>query len=425
MESEPWDALDLDDSDLPSLLRPCKLQRSVFPSSSPVAAETPSLQPTSEQPPPTTSLRHRSIPGPAGAVHAAMLRKYHDSKKHNSSDHDKGNDDLLSTQDYIRKALDNTPEFDNDFSRHPWLSALQFVGAEDGLIPTTPISSIKKCLNGDKVVQVVAIVKSCTPSGLGGLLVSLKDPTGTVDATIHHKVLSQSEFGKELTTGAVLILQKKLYQVAIFAPVRTARYLNVTMRNLVKVFCQNKESTSELYKSVQPVQYADPDTEYNRKARAVEMSSMQNEVQEDTEMRQSKRAENSQNENVIRKQDGSSQSNNWYSSNVSATQRGGYINLSQHVCNEGPEDMSRTGIAGDDQEIVNGTKRGAKGGNSEGNDIDKMICPLAETTGENGRGANEVQMQMQPLMSTATPPQWTDEQLDELFADDEDDASLF
>ncbi|XP_042063816.1 uncharacterized protein LOC121807614 [Salvia splendens] len=158
------------------------------------------------------------------------------------------------------------------------------------------------------------------------------------------------------------------------------------------------------------------------------MSSMQNEVQEDAEMRLSKRAENSQNENVIRKQnlfDGNSQSNNRDSSNVSATQRGGYINISQHVCNEGPEDMSRTRITGDDQEIVNGTKRGTKGGNSEGDDTDTMINPLAETTGENGRGTNEVQMQTQPLMSTATPPQWTDEQLNELFADDEDDASLF
>ncbi|XP_047942552.1 uncharacterized protein LOC125189305 [Salvia hispanica] len=128
------------------------------------------------------------------------------------------------------------------------------------------------------------------------------------------------------------------------------------------------------------------------------MSSMQNEVQEDTEMRQSKRAENSQNENVIRKQnlfDGSSQSNNRDSSNVSATQRGGYINLSQHACNEGPEDMSRTRIAGDDQEIANGTQRGTK------------------------------EVTRKPLMSTATPPQWTDEQLNELFADDEDDASLF
>lgn len=29
------------------------------------------------------------------------------------------------------------------------------VGAADGLVPNTPISSIKKCLNGDKVVQVL------------------------------------------------------------------------------------------------------------------------------------------------------------------------------------------------------------------------------------------------------------------------------
>ncbi|XP_057767403.1 uncharacterized protein LOC130987761 [Salvia miltiorrhiza] len=412
MELEPWEALDLDDSDLPSLLRPCKRRRS----SSPAASDNPPLQPALEQLPASSS-RRPAIPGPAGAVHAAMLRKNHDRENHNVSDHDNGNDGLLSTQDYIRKAMDDTAEFDDDFSRHPWLSALQFLGTADGLIPSTPISSIKKCFNGDKVDQVVAVVKSCTPNGLGGLLVSLKDPTGTIGASIHHKVLSQTEFGKELTTGAVLILQK----VAIFAPVRSARYLNVTTRNLVKVFCRNKGSTSELHKSVQPVQYADPDIESSRKARAVEkVSSMQKVVREDTEMRHCTRTEDSQNDNVIQKQNifaGSSQSNNRDSSNVTAAERGGYINLSQH-----------TRIAEDEQETVNGTKRGTKGGNLEGSllkDTDNMASPVAETTGEKGRETNPVQMQRQPLMSTATLPQWTDEQLDELFAGDEDDGSLF
>ncbi|KAH6825784.1 nuclear localized protein [Perilla frutescens var. hirtella] len=435
MEMEPWEALDLDDSDLPSLLRPCKQRRSKSPATTTAAAENSLSQPPPSQPPlenhaqqlqqplPPSSSGRVAIPGPAGAVHAAMLRKNLDYENNNYSNHQTGNDGVLSTQEYIRKAMDDTAEFDDDFSRHPWLSALQFLGAEDGLIPTTPINSIKKCCNGDKVVQVVAVVKSCTPNGLGGLSVSLKDPTGTIGATIHHKVLSQSEFGKELTIGAVLILQ----EVAIFAPVKSAHYLNVTLRNVAKVFCQSKDSASKLYKSAYPVQYADPGS--CQKAQAVEkISSVQNVMCDDTERTQSTRTVNSRN-SVIQRLNistGSTQSNKRDSTNTTVAKRG-YNNLSQHAGNEGPEDTIRTRIIGNDQEFVNGTNRGAKGGNLEGNllkDTDNMTNSLAETTGEIARGTNEVQTQRQPLMSKTTPPEWTDEQLDELFVGDEDDLSL-
>lgn len=334
-----------------------------------------------------------------------MLRKDLDRENRNFSNHQTGYDGVISTQDYIRKAMDDdSTEFDDDFSRHPWLSALKYLGAEDGLIPTTPISSIKKCVNGDKVVQVVAVVKSTTPNGLGGLLMSLKDPTGTIGASIHHKVLSQSEFGKELTVGAVLILQ----QVSIFAPVKSAHYLNVTLRNLAKVFCLSKGSTSELDKSAYPVQHAVPDS--CQKARALEKMS--------TEKSHCTGTESSRNDNAIQMQrlcTGSTQSNNRDCTNITAAKRG-YINLSQH--NKGPEDTIETRITGGNgQEFVSGTNRG----NLEGSllkDTDNVTRPLAETaTGEEARGT-------QPLMSKATLPQWTDEQLDELFGD-EDDGCLF
>lgn len=35
-----------------------------------------------------------------------------------------------------------------------------------------------------------------------------QDPTGTIDASIHHRVISEGIFGKDLSVGAVLILQK-------------------------------------------------------------------------------------------------------------------------------------------------------------------------------------------------------------------------
>ncbi|KAI3472783.1 hypothetical protein Pfo_031081, partial [Paulownia fortunei] len=149
MEVEPWEALDLDDSDLPSLLRPCKRRRSTSPTTTVAAAnplsQSPSCQPSEEnhpeqlqqQPPPSTS-RRRTIPGPAGAVQAAMLRKDLDRENQSFSNYRENNGEdfngnrhsngVISTQDYIRRAMEDTAEFDDDFTRQPWLSALQFLG---------------------------------------------------------------------------------------------------------------------------------------------------------------------------------------------------------------------------------------------------------------------------------------------------------
>lgn len=131
MEVEPWEALDLDDSDLPSLLRPCKRRRTATQNPPPPKENRP-------EPPPSTACRSRTIPGPAGVVQAAMLRRNIDRQNQSSTDnkddnsegfnvdiHDKG---VLSTQEYIRRAVEDTAEFDDDFARHPWLSALQFLG---------------------------------------------------------------------------------------------------------------------------------------------------------------------------------------------------------------------------------------------------------------------------------------------------------
>lgn len=40
------------------------------------------------------------------------------------------------------------------------------------------------------------------------LKVWFQDPTGMINASIHHKVLSEGEFAKDLSVGAVLVLQK-------------------------------------------------------------------------------------------------------------------------------------------------------------------------------------------------------------------------
>ncbi|KAK7320179.1 hypothetical protein RJT34_04914 [Clitoria ternatea] len=199
---EPWEALEVDDSDLSAILRPCKRR--------------------------TKSL----IPGPAGAVQAVMLQRSHE--------------EALPTQEFIRRVVQS--ESDGDFNTNPWLSALQFLRSQqDGTVAGddvtygTPLSSIKNHPNAERVAQVVGVVKSCTPNGFGDMMVTLKDPTGTVGASVHRKVFTDGEFGKHITVGSVLVLQK----VAVFSPTRSACYLNITLNNIVKVFSKDSGPPSQ------------------------------------------------------------------------------------------------------------------------------------------------------------------------------------
>ncbi|QCE12947.1 hypothetical protein DEO72_LG10g4198 [Vigna unguiculata] len=73
------------------------------------------------------------------------------------------------------------------------------------------------------------VVKECKPNGLGDMLITIKDPTDTAKASLHNKVLSDREFGSDIGVGSVLLLK----EVAIFRPFG---YLNITLRNIVKVF---------------------------------------------------------------------------------------------------------------------------------------------------------------------------------------------
>ncbi|XP_010694562.2 uncharacterized protein LOC104907345 [Beta vulgaris subsp. vulgaris] len=203
---EPWEALDTDDTDLSSstsLLRHCTHQ----PRLSNITSQPPQQQP---------STIHRLIPGPAAAIQAAMHR-------HNNANQPSE----ISTQEYIRRVEEDSGE---EFSRRPWVFALEFLHRH-GMADTTPVSAIKKCVNAQRIDKVVAIVKSCAPNGLGDVMITLKDPTGTISASIHRKVLSLEEFGKMLAVGSVLILKK----VVAFSSSCRSCYLNITRSNIAKV----------------------------------------------------------------------------------------------------------------------------------------------------------------------------------------------
>ncbi|GKE14285.1 ribonuclease H-like domain-containing protein [Tanacetum coccineum] len=128
-------------------------------------------------------------------------------KQPSSDIHEGGDESVLSTQEYIWKVIEDVGE-DEDFKGESWVRAVEFVNANGGIVNGC-LGDMKDYLKNEKLKQVVAIIKSCTPNTFGDLIVTLKDLSSTIFGTIHYKVCS---------------------------PKPSIYYLNITMKNLVKVF---------------------------------------------------------------------------------------------------------------------------------------------------------------------------------------------
>nr|GEW79530.1 transposase, MuDR, MULE transposase domain protein [Tanacetum cinerariifolium]GEZ48159.1 transposase, MuDR, MULE transposase domain protein [Tanacetum cinerariifolium] len=137
----------------------------------------------------------------------------------------------MSTQEYIRKVIKDVGE-DDDFMRVPWLNEIDYVNV-DGEIVTSCFGDVKKFIKNEKLEKIVAVIKSCTSNALGDLTVTLKDLSGTIFDIIHYQVLIKERFANAFTVGSALIL----HNVSVFSPKQsTHRYLNITKKNMVKVF---------------------------------------------------------------------------------------------------------------------------------------------------------------------------------------------
>nr|GFA45867.1 hypothetical protein [Tanacetum cinerariifolium] len=108
----------------------------------------------------------RIIPGHVGIVQAAMLRKIADIQEG-------GEDSVMFTQEYIRKVIKEVGE-DDDFMYGSWLSAVEFVNVDWGIVSGC-FEGIKKFLKNEKLKKVVAIIKYCILNTLGDLTVRRKD----------------------------------------------------------------------------------------------------------------------------------------------------------------------------------------------------------------------------------------------------------
>nr|GEV20396.1 alpha/beta hydrolases superfamily protein [Tanacetum cinerariifolium] len=136
----------------------------------------------------------------------------------------------MSTQEYMQKVVEDVGE-DADFNSGAWVSASNYVNAFGGTVIGC-LGGIDNFLKKEKLEQVVAIVKSCSPNALGYLNVTLKDLSGIVPGTIHYKVLDVCSYGKDITVGAAMILAN----VSVFTPKPLEHYLNITKRNVVEWF---------------------------------------------------------------------------------------------------------------------------------------------------------------------------------------------
>uniref|UniRef100_A0A9I9DFT5 Homologous recombination OB-fold protein OB-fold domain-containing protein n=1 Tax=Cucumis melo TaxID=3656 RepID=A0A9I9DFT5_CUCME len=451
---EPWEALDLDYSDVHSLLRPLKRHRSpqpLSPSSTATSTlslpllETCSLPPSKSQPrvdnlqselslSPQASLCRsqristgleascpsgastRIIPGPAGAVQVAMQRR-------TRGDHScVGDEEPVPTQEYIRRVMENGDEEDDDFNRSPWVCALDFVrsiGAMEGngAVSETPLNSIKNGFIDEKVGLVVAIIKSCTSNGLGGMMVALKDPTGTIDASIHHRVISEGIFGKDLSVGAVLILQK----VAVFSPTRSVHVLNVTRSNVVKVISKDSGPLIK-HNSPTPIRWSDFITGDTHGE--VHMQQMNSDVSREStqnimnNLRQSSKLRRNRLGDLRTGKGGAASSSNW-NCNETVGSRQSVVEKEGGVIDVGIS--KRTPSVGCNIVYVD---------QDQGRGSDEPINhPMGtDSTKENGAASSTAQLpnnqeaetineMKKTVTRTQQPllPQWTDEQLDELF----------
>ncbi|GJS45019.1 putative nucleotidyltransferase, ribonuclease H [Tanacetum coccineum] len=133
----------------------------------------------------------RIIPGPAGIVQTAKLRKLVNTWE--------GGEESVIAIDYVNV---------------------------DGGIMTGCFGDVKKFLKNGKLEKIVAVIKSCTPNVLGDLIVTLKDLSSTISDTIHYKVLTEERFAKAFTIGSALIL----HNVSVFSPKQSTHFSSICKR---------------------------------------------------------------------------------------------------------------------------------------------------------------------------------------------------
>ncbi|GJY02399.1 retrovirus-related pol polyprotein from transposon TNT 1-94 [Tanacetum coccineum] len=93
---------------------------------------------------------------------------------------------------------------DEDFMSGSWVNAIDYVNVDGDI--------------------------SCSPNVIGDLTVTMKDLSGTIPGKIHHKVINEGGYRKNITVRAALILAN----VSVFSSKPSMHYLSIPMRNVFK-----------------------------------------------------------------------------------------------------------------------------------------------------------------------------------------------
>nr|GEY83403.1 hypothetical protein [Tanacetum cinerariifolium] len=146
-------------------------------------------------------------------------------------------DNIMITHEYVRKVNEDVSD-DDHFTLGPWLSTIVYLHGE-GVMAFGCLDDMKKYCINEKLEIVGGVVMSCTLNALGDMTVKLKDPTSIMGGTIHYKVFQNEDDGyvKSIKVEYVLIL----CNVSVFTPKPSKHYLNITIRNIVKVFDKDIE----------------------------------------------------------------------------------------------------------------------------------------------------------------------------------------
>nr|GEY22986.1 hypothetical protein [Tanacetum cinerariifolium] len=143
---------------------------------------------TRVEPSPSTPNPVRIIPGLAGIVQQAKLLRERDIRL--------GWDEaVMSTQEYMKKVVEGVNE-DKDFKSGSWISVTDYVNANGGTLMTMKDLSVQNLEQYITNSLVMVVMK------------------------------------KDIIVGAAMILAN----VSVFSPKPSMHYLNITKRNVVKVF---------------------------------------------------------------------------------------------------------------------------------------------------------------------------------------------
>ncbi|CAM9331534.1 unnamed protein product [Lampetra fluviatilis] len=175
----------------------------------------------------------RRFPGPAGLLPQQLSRKMDDIMISAPQTPAHGAIAKLSSLPSSQQS-----SFEEDFGRGPWVAMKAALGVDErnpssflcthSIIMVLRKASLKQLPKG-KVPTMCILLKSLVQTGSDAKAV-FKDPTGEMHGTIHRQLVEQHQ--SQLRAGVVLHLQ----QVGVLSPSCRNHYLNITPRNVVRIF---------------------------------------------------------------------------------------------------------------------------------------------------------------------------------------------